>query len=60
MQYHMKVKKMTKKKLLLRINPKLHEELRNWADADFRSINSQIEFLLQKAVAENRREKNDA
>ena len=52
--------KMTKKKLLLRISPKLHEELRNWADADFRSINSQIEFLLQKAVAENRREKNDA
>ena len=51
--------KMTKKKLLLRINSKLHDELRKWADDDFRSINAQIEFLLKKAVAENRRESND-
>ena len=47
---------MAKKKLLLRIDPKLHEELRKWADDDFRSINAQIEFLLKKAVADNRRE----
>lgn len=52
--------KMTKKKLLLRIDPKLHDELRKWADDDFRSINAQIEFLLKKAVADNRRESNDA
>ncbi len=51
--------KMTKKKLLLRIDPKLHDELRKWADDDFRSINAQIEFLLKKAVADNRREGND-
>ena len=51
---------MTKKKLLLRIDPKLHDELRKWADDDFRSINAQIEFLLKKAVADNRREFNDA
>ena len=51
---------MTKKKLLLRIDPKLHDELRKWADDDFRSINAQIEFLLKKAVADNRRELNDA
>lgn len=51
--------KMSKKKLLLRIDPKLHDELRKWADDDFRSINAQIEFLLKKAVAENRRESND-
>ena len=47
---------MAKKKLLLRIDPKLHEELRKWADDDFRSINAQIEFLLKKSVAENRRD----
>ena len=47
---------MAKKKLLLRIDPKLHDELRKWADDDFRSINAQIEFLLKKAVADNRRE----
>lgn len=47
--------KMSKKKLLLRIDPKLHEELRKWADDEFRSINSQIEFLLKKSLDENRR-----
>ena len=52
--------KMTKKKVLLRIDPALHDTLRKWADDDFRSINAQIEFLLQKAVAENRRDSNDA
>jgi hypothetical protein len=51
---------MDKKKLLLRINPTLHEKLRKWADDDFRSINAQIEFLLQKAVVENRRDSDDA
>lgn len=51
--------KMAKKKLLLRIDPKLHDELRKWADDDFRSINAQIEFLLKKAVAINRRDSDD-
>ncbi len=51
--------KMAKKKLLLRIDPKLHDELRKWADDDFRSINAQIEFLLKKAVATYRRDSND-
>ena len=46
---------MEKKKLLLRIDPKLDDELRKWADDDFRSINSQIEFLLRKAILENRK-----
>jgi hypothetical protein len=50
---------MAKKKLLLRIDPKLHDELRKWADDDFRSINAQIEFLLKKAVAINRRDSDD-
>ena len=49
-----------KKKLLLRIDPKLHNQLRQWADDEFRSINAQIEFLLQKAIAENRSDSNDA
>lgn len=38
----------------LRIDPKLYEELRKWADAEFRSVNGQIEFLLQRAVRERR------
>ena len=47
--------RMEKKRLLLRIDPKLHDELRKWADDDIRSINSQIEFLLKKAVTTNRK-----
>ena len=57
--YKSRREKMTKKKLLLRIDPKLHDELRKWADDDFRSINAQIEFLLKKSVAEHRRDSND-
>ena len=59
-QHNSRRVKMTKKKLLLRIDPALHDTLRKWADDEFRSINAQIEFLLQKAVAENRRDSNDA
>ena len=47
--------RMVKKRLLLRIDPQLHDELRKWADDDLRSVNSQIEFLLKKAVAKNRK-----
>ena len=50
---------MAKKKLLLRIDPALHDKLRKWADDDFRLINAQIEFLLKKAIVEHRRESND-
>ena len=39
----------------LRLSPALYEELRKWAEADFRSVNGQIEFLLQKAVREHMR-----
>jgi hypothetical protein len=44
-----------RKKLLLRINPSLWEELNRWAAQEFRSVNGQIEFLLQRAVAERKR-----
>jgi hypothetical protein len=47
--------KMEKKKLLLRIDPSLHQSLRRWAEADFRSINAQIEFLLAQAVSKHER-----
>ena len=44
-----------RKAFALRLDPKLYEELRRWAEAEFRSVNGQIEFLLRKAVAERRR-----
>ena len=45
-----------RKELLLRIDPKLHDELRRWADDELRSLNAQIEFLLRRAIAERRKE----
>lgn len=39
-----------KKQVILRIAPSLWEDIAKWADEDFRSINSQIEYLLSEAV----------
>jgi hypothetical protein len=38
------------KRFLLRLNPRLFEALRRWADEDLRSINAQIEYLLTDAA----------
>lgn len=43
-----------KKAFLLRLPADLHDELRRWADADLRSLNAQLEFLLRRAVRERR------
>ena len=34
------------KRFLLRLDPRLFDALRRWADEDLRSINGQIEYLL--------------
>jgi len=34
------------KRFLLRLDPRLFEALRHWADDELRSINAQIEYLL--------------
>ncbi len=49
-----------RKKFLLRIRPELWEELNRWAAAEFRSVNGQIEFILQRAVDERRRKKRSS
>lgn len=42
---------MTKRdSFLLRIDPRLLEAIRKWADDEMRSINSQIEFLLRNQL----------
>jgi hypothetical protein len=48
-----------RKSLLLRINPGLWEELNRWAAEEFRSVNGQIEFLLQRAADERRSARKD-
>lgn len=39
-----------RKPFLLRLDPATHEALQRWADADMRSLNAQIEFLLRRAL----------
>jgi len=51
-----KGKESPKKQVPLRLTPHLWKEIAAWAEDDFRSINGQIEFLLNEAV-KNRRKK---
>ena len=40
-----------RKAFLLRIHPKLWEDLESWAADELRSVNGQIEYVLKQAVA---------
>lgn len=44
-----------KKQVLLRLAPELWNEIAAWAEDDFRSINSQIEYLLSACVKERKK-----
>ncbi len=44
-----------KKPFLLRLDPATYEALQRWADADLRSLNAQIEFILRRALRETGR-----
>ncbi|NCG00744.1 MAG: hypothetical protein GWP25_03015 [Euryarchaeota archaeon] len=48
--------RVDKKKILLRIDPKLHDATRRMAENNMRSVNGQIEFMLKKSVTEQRGE----
>ncbi len=52
----MESKEKGKKQILLRISPKLWEDLAQWAEDDFRSINGQIEYLLTECVKKRKKE----
>lgn len=39
-----------KKQVLLRLSPRLYDEVSRMADAEFRSVNAQIEYILSRAV----------
>ena len=41
-----KAKEGAKKQIVLRLSPSLWDEIAAWAEEDFRSINSQIEYCL--------------
>ena len=44
-----------KKRFVLRIDPEKLKILEKWASDEFRSINGQIEYLLERAMKENKR-----
>jgi len=44
-----------KKQLLLRLSSSLWREIAAWAEDDFRSINSQIEYLLSECVKQRKK-----
>jgi len=44
-----------RKTFLVRLDPAMHEALQRWADADLRSLNAQIEFLLRRALSDAKR-----
>jgi len=48
-----------RKNFPLRIDPELYEVIRRWADDEFRSVNSHIEFLLRESAGKAGRLKKD-
>ncbi len=44
-----------KKQLPLRLSKSLYEELMQWAEDDFRSLNGQIEYLLTECVRQRKK-----
>jgi len=47
-----------KKQIPLRLSASLYKELASWAEDDFRSLNGQIEYLLNECV-KKRKKKNE-
>jgi hypothetical protein len=41
-----------RKKVLLRLDPAVHDAVARWAGDELRSTNAQIEFLLRRALAQ--------
>ena len=41
-----------RKKILLRLDPAVHDAIAKWAADDLRSVNAQIEFALRLALTE--------
>jgi hypothetical protein len=48
-----------KKRFLLRLDPKLYDLLEKWSADELRSVNAQIEYLLNEAARKSGRWKED-
>lgn len=40
---------------MLRVNPEIYEALEKWAADEFRSVNGQLEWAIEKALKESGR-----
>jgi hypothetical protein len=49
-----------RKKVLLRLDPAVHDAVARWAGDELRSTNAQIEFLLRRALSQAGRLPDDA
>ncbi|MFI8566828.1 hypothetical protein ACIGGF_09735 [Rhodococcus sp. NPDC078407] len=49
-----------RKKILLRLDPAVHDALARWASDELRSTNAQIEFLLRRALSDKGRMPKEA
>jgi len=49
--------KQKRKSYLLRIDEDLWNDLNEWASREFRSVNGQIEMILQRSVNERKKRK---
>lgn len=49
-----------KKNFVLRIDEETFKLLEQWAQDEFRSVNGQIEYLLNDALVKSKRKKNSA
>lgn len=50
-----KSKEKAKKQIPLRVSAALYNELAQWAEDDFRSLNGQIEYLLTECVKQRKK-----
>ena len=51
---------MAKKSFVLRIDEDVYKSLEKWAADEFRSVNGQIEWLIDFALKESGRKKTEA
>ncbi len=51
---------LTKKNFVLRINEDTFNALAKWAEYEFRSVNGQIEMIIDKALKEAGRKKSNS
>lgn len=44
-----------RKSFVLRIDPDMFKQIEKWADDEFRSVNGQIEWMINKSLKEAKR-----